>query len=161
MTQPENNINWIKNLVQQETTDKTSIQDIKPTAKHLNEHTLEFMKQLRTAFTESSSVFNHIKGFLGSLRVYGIADTQADFMIFRHGHKLIFSVSKPGLICIRMKFNNQLFNNQSPDDKGNADFIKGDWGAFNELQWTHNDKQINIDYLIRYYMSIFVKNSIK
>ena len=78
------------------------------------------------------------------------------------GHKLIFSIREPGLISVRMKFNDQLLNsNTNSTTEEPADFIKGEWGPFNELKWTYNDQTINIDYLIRYYMTVFVKNSVK
>ena len=157
--------NWIKDLVRleqdMEAAGQISLPETGPSQEQLLEHTLEFMRQLRTAFTAHSAVFNHMKGFLGSLRIYGIANTKADFMLFRHGHKLIFSVKDPGLISVSMKFNNQLLNTKNTNPEEPADFIKGEWGPFNELKWTYNDKAINIDYLIRYYMTTFVKNSVK
>ena len=167
MIQSENKeASWIKELVRleqnMEATGQISLPESHPSKEQLAEHTIEFMRQLRTAFTANSAVFNHIKGFLGSLRIYGIADTPADFMLFRHGHKLIFSIREPGLISVRMKFNDQLLNsNTNSTTEEPADFIKGEWGPFNELKWTYNDQTINIDYLIRYYMTVFVKNSVK
>ena len=157
---------WIKDLVRteqdMETKGEISLPSAQPSQKELMEHTLEFMRQLRTAFTTHSALFNHIKGFLGSLRIYGIANTSADFMLFRNGHKLVFSVKEPGLISVCMKFNDPfLVKNSSPATEEPADFIKGEWGPFNELKWTYNDQRINIDYLIRYYMTAFVKNSVK
>lgn len=167
MLQSENKeTNWIKDLVRleqdMEASGLISLPESSPSPEQLSEHTIEFMQQLRTAFTANSAVFNHMKGFLGSLKIYGIANTQADFMLFRHGHKLIFSIKEPGLISVRMKFNDQLLNNNKtiPTEEP-ADFIKGEWGPFNELKWTYNDHIINIDYLIRYYMTVFVKNSVK
>ncbi len=157
---------WIKDLVRleqdMEATGQISLPEARPSKEQLSEHTFEFMQELRTAFTSHSAVFNHLKGFLGSLRIYGIANTQADFMLFRHGHKLIFAVKEPGLISVRMKFNSQLLgqNKNTPAEEP-ADFIKGEWGPFNELKWIYNNQTINIDYLIRYYMTVFVKNSVK
>ena len=158
--------NWIKDLVRleqdMEATGEISLPQSTPSQAQLQEHTEEFMRQLHTAFQANSAVFNHMKGFLGSLRIYGIADTPADFMLFRNGHKLVFSVVEPGLISVRMKFNHQLFGNiKNKTAEEPADFVKGDWGPFNEIQWTYNDQKINIDYLIRYYMTVFVKNSVK
>ena len=167
MLQSEKNkqANWIKDLVRleqdMEATGQISLPQSSPSSEQLSEHTFEFMRQLRTAFTANAAVFNHIKGFLGSLRIYGIADTQTDFMLFRHGHKLIFSVKEPGLISVCMKFNDQMLSSKTSPTTEPADFIKGVWGPFNELQWTYNDQKINIDYLIRYYMTTFVKNSVK
>ena len=167
MLQSEKNkeTNWIKDLVRleqdMEASGQISLPESRPSSEQLTEHTFEFMRQLRTAFTANSAVFNHIKGFLGSLRIYGIADTKTDFMLFRNGHKLIFSVKDPGLISVCMKFNDQMLSSKDSGTTEPADFIKGVWGPFNELKWTYNDQIINIDHLIRYYMTVFVKNSVK
>ncbi len=168
MPASENNeTSWIRSLVRleqnMEASGQISLPEMSPSTEQLAEHTIEFMRQLRTAFTTSCAVFNHMKGFLGSLRIYGIAGTEADFMLFRNGHKLIFSVKEPGLICVRMSFNDQLLNTKKDDSHQQqpADFIKGEWGPFNELKWEYNGRSINIDYLIRYYMTGFVKNSVK
>jgi hypothetical protein len=40
-----------------------------------------------------------------------------------------------------------------------SDLLRASWGAFGQLKWTYNDHPINIDYLVRYYMSRFVKDS--
>ena len=177
-------LQWIKELVRQEQNieaeGKISLPNTTPSKEDLLQHTIEFMHQMRKAFTEQCAIFNHLKGFVGSVRIYGIDKTQADFMLFRHGHKMIFSVRDPGLISIRIVFNSQVLgrNLTSPINPTNdskkekqtqlkqheaepADFIKGYWAAFNELKWTYNDQSINIDYLIRYYFSLFVKNSMK
>lgn len=163
MIQSEKGTMWIKNLVQLEKTISTNTtpsnpnKDIKPSQKILEEHTFEFIQQLRTAFTASSAVFNYMKDFVGSLKIYGVANTKADFMVFRNGHKIIFSTKKPGVILVHLRLNNNL----KSSSKDPIDFIQSEWGAFNELQWYHKGQIINIDYLIRYYMSIFVKYSIK
>ena len=157
-------LSWIKNLVRleqdMEAKGQISLPESQPSREQLAEHTAEFMRQLRTAFTTYCATFNHMKGFLGSVRIYGIANTEVDFMLFRHGHKLVFSMKEPDLICVNMKFNDQILSSTSVAEEP-ADFIKGEWGPFNEPQWTYNDKRINLDYLIRYYMTMFIKNSVK
>jgi hypothetical protein len=39
------------------------------------------------------------------------------------------------------------------------DQLRASWGAFGQLIWTYNEHEIDINYLIRYYMSRFVKDS--
>ena len=46
-------------------------------------------------------------------------------------------------------------------DETAQDVLKADWGAFGQLNWTYNDRPIQLDYLIRYYMSRFVRDSAK
>ena len=159
----ENNTDsWIKELVRRESdTDASShsafLEDVRPSQDELTEHSVEFLKQLKTAFSDQFTSFNHLKGFSGNVKIYGIADTAADFMLFRKGHKLVFSLKEPGLIAVKMKFNDQILNTTVSGQP--ADLIKGEWGPFNELKWIYNDQPLNINYLIKYYITYFVKNS--
>ena len=36
--------------------------------------------------------------------IYGIANTHADFMLFRNGFKLIFSLKEPGAVSVRFHY---------------------------------------------------------
>ncbi|MEO0336865.1 MAG: hypothetical protein AAF202_10740 [Pseudomonadota bacterium] len=163
-------INWIKDLVlAEQQMEESGVIDVSggfDPEKHLEEATLEFMHDLKAAFIESASAFNQLKGSsIGTLKLYGISKTAADFMLFRNGFKLIFSVRRPGII--RIKFNsigNPIFQNPNvnsePGDDG-SDNLRARWKAFGELEWTYDDKKISLDYLVRYYMTRFVKESTK
>lgn len=157
--------NWIKNLVreedQMESTGQISILQSKFSNEELQEHTIEFLKQLRTAFTQSISFFNQLKGYNGSIRIYGIADTDSDFMLFRNGYKLIFFMKQAGLIGIRFAHTEAMLPGQEEPPPRPTDFIKGVWKPYGELQWTNNDQPIRIDFLVRYYTTLFVKQSIR
>ena len=134
----ENNTDsWIKELVRHESgTDASShsafSEDVEPSQDELKEHSIEFLKQLRTAFVAQFTGFNQLKGFSGNVKIYGIADTAADFMLFRKGHKLVFSLKEPGLIAVQMKFSDQILNIKMSHQS--VDLIKGEWGPFNELK---------------------------
>ena len=159
--------NWIKNLVQQENKMEASGQmsfqsAIQPSEEDLKEHTIEFLKQLRTAFTQNISVFNQLKGYMGSIRIYGIIETESDFMLFRNGYKLVFFMKGPGLIAIRFSNSeNSLPGQDSHSTHQPCDYLKGTWGSFGELKWTHNNQPIRIDYLVRFYITHFVKQSVR
>ncbi|NQZ02199.1 MAG: hypothetical protein HRT45_16195 [Bdellovibrionales bacterium] len=163
-------INWIKDLVlAEQQMEESGVIDVSggfDPEKHLAEATLEFMRDLKAAFIESASAFNQLKGSsIGTLKLYGISKTEADFMLFRNGFKLIFSVNRPGII--KIKFNsigNPIFanpNNGSQVADDGSDNLRARWKAFGELEWTYDDKKINLDYLVRYYMTRFVKESTK
>ena len=96
--------NWVKTLVrQEEQMEKTgkiaAANPFCPSKEELQEHTVEFLKQLRTAFTQHISFFNQLKGYMGSIRIYGITGTLADFMLFRNGYKMIFFYEISGMDC--------------------------------------------------------------
>lgn len=134
----------------------------------LENQTLEFMNDLKAAFIESSSAFNQLKGSsLGQIKIYGISKTQVDFMLFRNGYKLVFHVRQPGMINIRFHtmassfIPGQTVGEPSQSAPSSEDFLKARWGAFGELLWTYKDHPLNLDYLVRYYMTRFIKESTK
>ena len=131
--------------------------------RQVDEATIEMIGDLKAAFAEAASAFNQLKAStLGQIRIYGISKTKADFMLFRNGYKLIFSMRQPGTITVAYSSAvAQYVPGQTPplDEKKSADLLLASWGAFGQLIWTYNQHSINVDYLVRYYMSRFVKDS--
>jgi len=161
-----NNLDWIKELVlaeqQMEETGLINLSAVHPDA-HLEEQTLEFMRDVKAAFVEAAATFNQLKGStLGTLKIYGISNTKADFMLFRNGYKLIFSLKHPGEIEI---YNSLMGSHYlSPDQEprpSDRETVMAHWGAFGELQWHHNNLPVKMDYLVRHYISRFIRESAK
>lgn len=159
-------LTWIKELVlAEQQMEEAGVVDMSAgfdPDRQLEEATLEFINDLKAAFVEAASAFNQLKGStLGHLRIYGISKTQADFMLFRNGYKLIFSMREPGTIVISYSNAGAHYvpGALAKDEEGPSDTLRANWGAFGQLKWTYNDHPINIDYLVRYYMSRFVKDS--
>lgn len=161
-------IQWIRDLVlAEQNMEETGMIDVTAgfdPEKDLENETVEFLHDLKAGFVEASSAFNQMKGSqLGNIKIYGISKTKADFMLFRNGFKLIFSMRHPGQVAIRMNHIGTTFIPGAPAEETNQheDHLKASWGAFGELQWTFKNQPIKIDYLIRYYMSRFVRESAK
>lgn len=160
-------LSWIKELVlAEQQMEEAGVVDMDagfdPT-RQVEEATLDFITDMKTGFVEASSAFNSLKGStLGHIRIYGISKTRADFMLFRNGYKLIFSMRQPGLITVSHSAAGATYvpGQMKTDPTGGAqDMLRASWGAFGQLIWTYNEQEINLDYLIRYYMSRFVKDS--
>ncbi len=158
-------LNWIKELVvAEQQMEEAGVVDMEAgfdANRQLDEATVDFISDLKAAFIEAASAFNQLKGAThGNLRIYGISKTQADFMLFRNGYKLIFSLRQSGLISITYSSAGAHYvPGTAQDENAPADMLKASWGAFGQLVWTYNEHKINIDYLVRYYMSRFVKDS--
>lgn len=161
-------LNWIKELVQAERQmEEAGVVDMEAgfdPNRQVEEATLDFISDLKAAFVEAASAFNQMKGStLGQVKIYGISKTKADFMLFRNGFKLIFSMRQPGTIAVSYSAAvAQFVPDQAPapgEPKKGSDMLRASWGAFGQLIWTYNDHSINTDYLVRYYMSRFVKDS--
>ncbi|MCB0393344.1 MAG: hypothetical protein KDD25_02220, partial [Bdellovibrionales bacterium] len=134
----------------------------------LVEQTTEYLESLKDLFVESVSAFNQLRGLtVGGVKIYGISNSESDFMLFRNGYKLIFSMKKPGQIGIRFAFQGAGIIPGSPAAENtltnatNEDLLEARWGAFGEIAWFYRDKPVKADFLVRYYTSRFIKESAK
>ena len=166
-------VSWIKELVKAEQQmEESGLVDMsfgfEPNKVLFNE-TIQFLLLLKTEFVDASSSFNELKpSALGRIKIYGIAKTHADFMLFRNGFKMIFSVKAPGQISIRFNF---IGTNYIPSPGNEAQsastavmdehVIDAKWGAFSEIIWSHQNLPIKIEYMVRHYMTLFIKESSK
>ena len=158
-------LNWIKELVlAEQQMEEAGLVDMEAgfdPARQVEEATLEFITDLKVAFNETASAFNQLKGStVGQVRLYGISKTKADFMLFRNGYKLIFTMRQPGLVTVSYSAATANYvPGTKPEESKGADLLKATWGAFGQLIWTYNDHPIDISYLVRYYISRFIKDS--
>ena len=158
-------LSWIKDLVkseqQMEESGMVEVSTGFEPEKHLHRETTLFLTGLKRQFVDASTAFNQMKDSpLGRIKVYSISQTQADFMLFRNGFKLIFAMKQPGTIT--MKFNRASgispgFMAQASDEE----YLTAKWGPFGDLVWTYNNQPIKSDYLVKYYMTRFVHESAK
>jgi hypothetical protein len=159
-------ITWIKDLIhaeqQMEESGMIEITTGFEPEKQLFNETLLFLSSLKREFIDATTAFNQMKGSpLGRIKVYTISQTQADFMLFRNGCKLIFGMKQPGTIT--MKFNrsagiNPAFQTNQISDE---EILMAKWGPFGDLVWTYNNQPVKVDYLVRYYTTRFVHESAK
>ncbi len=167
-----NDLSWIKDLVRAEKEmEESGMVDIGAgfdTDRTLQSESFKYLENLKSQFVESASAFNQMRGLsVGGVKIYGISNTHTDFMLFRNGFKLIFSLKRPGEISIRFSFQGAGLipganaSETSSEDIGSEDLIQARWGAFGELAWVYRDKQVKSDYLVRYYLSRFIKESTK
>jgi hypothetical protein len=158
-------MSWIKDLVRAEQQMEESgmievTTGFKP-EKELYNETLMFLMNLKRDFVDATTAFNQMKGSpLGRIKVYSISQTQADFMLFRNGFKLIFAMKQPGTIS--MTFNRaQGINPAFETSQMDEEYLLAKWGPFGDLVWTYNNQPIKVDYLVKYYTSRFVHESAK
>ncbi len=163
------NKTWIRELVSaDEQLEKSVMIDMNlglDTQRILVNDSIAFLLRLKTDFAETSAQFNELKpGALGRIKVYGIAKTHADFMLFRNGYKMIFSIKNAGLISMRFHYVGNLAIPQ-PTQKDSMtivmdeELIEAKWGAFEEVLWTYKGLSFRPEYLVRHYMTLFIKES--
>lgn len=129
--------------------------------KHLHTETTLFLTKLKRDFVDATTAFNQLKSSpIGRIKVYSISQTQADFMLFRNGFKLIFSMKQPGTIS--MRFNRaQGINPAFQSNHTDEEYLTAKWGPFGDLVWAYNNQPIKVDYLVKYYTTRFVHESAK
>lgn len=165
-------LNWLKELVRfEQDLEESGMVDFSAgfdPNKELIIQSVRFMNDLKEKFVDYASTFNELKGgAIGGIKIYGISNTQADFMLFRNGYKLIFELDEPGKVCIRPRHQGvSIVPGSEAAHATNGDtYVKEDdeliatWGPFGEVKWTYKKQQINLDFLVRYYMSKFVRES--
>jgi hypothetical protein len=168
-------LTWIKELVRAEQKmEESGVVDFSfgfDPQNLLVSESMGFLNALKNAFIEASSSFNQLKGStVGRVKIYGISNTQADFMLFRNGFKLIFSLKEPGVIGIRFHYVGAGFvqmpaasdnGMKVPAQANEEDVLIARWGAFGDLVWTYQEQAVKTDYLVRYYMTRFIRESAK
>jgi hypothetical protein len=163
------NKTWIRELVAaDEQIEKSVMIDMNlglDTQRILVNETITYLIRLKTDFAEAAGNFNELKpSALGRIKVYGIAKTHADFMLFRNGYKMIFSIKNSGLISIRFHYVGNLSIPQ-PQQKENVtivmdeELLEAKWGAFEEVMWTYKGLSFKPEYLVRHYLTTFIKES--
>ncbi|RME15359.1 MAG: hypothetical protein D6797_06735, partial [Bdellovibrio sp.] len=142
------NIEWIKDLVlSEQQMEESGVIDLSTevdSEQTLMNETVDFLRDLKAAFVEAASAFNQLKGSqIGHVKIYGISKTKADFMLFRNGYKLIFSMKAPGVISISFNLIGKNFipgnSVDMPRSTEEREVLKAKWGPFGEVYWTYND----------------------
>ncbi|HRK07058.1 MAG TPA: hypothetical protein PLZ57_04765 [Pseudobdellovibrionaceae bacterium] len=162
----QDRLGWIKELVRSEMRmEETGVVDMTPVFDPraiLATESLAFIEDIKTAFIDACSAFNQLKSSaLGRVKIYAVANTHADFMLFRNGYKLIVSVKEPGAISLRFVFQGAAFGGYAGATAGqqDEDVLIARWGAFGDLTWTYQDQPVKIEYLVRYYLTRFIRES--
>lgn len=165
------NLRWIKELAHAEQKmEESGLADFTPgfdPQSTLAEDSVAFLNELKNRFIAAASAFNQLKGStVGRIKIYGISKTEADFMLFRFGYKMIFSLQEPGKIAVSFHhFGASYIPGQEATNAvkllKEEDLLVSKWGAFGNLVWTYKDQEVEIDYMVRHYLSWFIRESAK
>ena len=167
-------ISWIKELVKAEQQmEESGLVDMSfgfDSDRILVTESIQFLLALKTEIVDASSNFNELKhSALGRIKIYGIAKTHADFMLFRNGFKMIFSLKNPGQISVRFNFIGTNYipapgtmeHQQTATNVMDEHIVEAKWGAFGELVWTYQGLPVKLEYMVRHYLTLFIKESSK
>jgi hypothetical protein len=137
----------------------------------VEESTIDFLTELREHFNEFARVFNAFSesnAKFQEIKVYTIAQTAADFMIFRNQIKLVITNSAHGVIQVAfaqhvrgtLSVDGQ---NSSPAQGGVSQAIAqsqdlmAQVGPFREACWTFQGEKVNPEQVARFYFGEFAR----
>ena len=161
---------WIKNLALEELNmDESGIVHFDD---HLNidqlleESSLELINQMRDLVEAYATHFNQYRGKNGQgpqIKIFKISNTVNDFMLFRNSLKLIFARKANDVITTGFLSNtgglySAKLNNSEPA-LNKAHEIRAHVGAFNKITWRFQGEILDLDSMVRHYLTEFIKNS--
>ncbi len=169
----QDRIGWIRELVRaEEQMEESGIVDMgtgQDTERALVQETLSYLQAMKSEFIESATAFNELKASpLGRIKIYGIAKTHADFMLFRNGFKMIFSLKAAGQISIRFNFIGpnyipsqipSVHNTSAPMMEEHV--LEAKFGPFMDLQWTFQNQPVHMAAVVKHHLTLFIKESAK
>ena len=137
----------------------------------IEDFTNEFLSDLRVIFSHFVKAFNELKQgenkdvsdwaekkvmekLKGSLFLYDLVDKKG-FMLFRKGHRLIFSYIQPGRIRVQFLKQKPLSETEHLVDT----FINAITNETLSINWVHENHKgfVDIHVLARYYMKCFLR----
>jgi hypothetical protein len=163
------NTQWIERLaIEEVNTEESGVinfnEHLNPT-RLLEESSLNLMEELKQYFEIFVGKFNELRGTTNTsaIKIFKISNTVNDFMLFRNSLKLVVARRSHDVISIGFLSNSgglfsaRLNNNQPASN--NIHEIRAHVGPFNDISWTFQGEKINLQSLIKHYLTEFVKHS--
>lgn len=170
-THNEISTQWIENLALEELNMEES--GVINFASHLDpmhmleSSSIEFVEKLKERFEIYVSKFNQLRTHQDdktkTIKIFKISNTVNDFMLFRNSLKLVIARKSPdvislgflsnsgGLFAARLNFENS--------SQKKIHEIKAHVGPFNNIYWKFQGENVEIDSLVRHYLTEFIKHS--
>lgn len=133
----------------------------------IEENTIEFLNALREQFQNYAKVFNsYSEGStkFQEIKVYQLAQSPADFMIYRNQVKLVVSNVAHGVINLAFAQHSRstvAINGQntavSQPQLQPAQDILVQVGAFRDIRWTFQGEKVSPEQIAKFYFAEFVK----
>jgi hypothetical protein len=164
------NVSWIENLALEEVNMEESgiikFNDHLNTQQLLEESSLNFVNKLKDRFDLYVSLFNQYRSNRDtsrSIKIFRIQNTVNDFILFRNSLKLIVARRAPDVISIGfLSSNGGLFSARLANENQSSHAIheiKAHVGPFNSITWRFQGEIVEIEALVKYYLTEFIKHS--
>ena len=133
----------------------------------LEASSIEFMEKIKERFEVYIAKFNELRNQTNdnsrTIKMFKISNTINDFMLFRNSLKLVVARRSADVISLGFLSNSGgLFAarlNYQPNSNQKIHEIKAHVGPFNNIHWKFNGENVDIDSLVRHYLTEFIKHS--
>ncbi|MCM0605189.1 MAG: hypothetical protein KA715_03800 [Xanthomonadaceae bacterium] len=136
----------------------------------IEENTIQFLSQLQEEFQSYSKLFNGysengIK--FQDIKIYSLAGSPADFMMFRSQVKLVVSNSTAGVISL--SFSRHIRSTMNVNGQGSQDHsvsnvsmnkgqeLRAQIGPFHEVFWTYEGERVTAAQVTKFFFIEFVR----
>ena len=164
------NVSWIESLAMEEVNMEESgiirFNDHLNTQQLLEESSLNFVNKLKDRFEFYLALFNQCrtnKDATRAIKIFRISNTVNDFILFRNSLKLIVARRSADVISIGFLSNSGgLFTPRTTSENQSVHAIheiKAHVGPFNTITWRFQDEAVEVESLVKYYLTEFIKNS--
>jgi hypothetical protein len=134
----------------------------------VEESTIDFLAELREQFNEYARVFNGYSeggARFQEIKVYSVAQTAADFMVFRNQIKLVVSNAAHGVIQISfaqhvrgtLNVDGQMISQNISPGGAHAQDLLAQVGPFRDVHWTFQGEKVTPDQVARFYFAEFAR----
>jgi hypothetical protein len=130
----------------------------------LEESGIEFVNILRDYFDVFVEKFNAFRGeeTTQHIKVFKISNTVNDFMLFRNGMRLVINRKNLDVITIGfLSSNGMMYGARTMEqmDQTTPHEIRAHVGHFNNITWRYAGEIVEIEPLVRHYLSEFIRTS--
>lgn len=130
----------------------------------VEESTMQFLTELREGFARFAKLFNGYSeggSRFSEVKIYSVAQTAADFMVFRNQVKLVVGNAAHGVIRItfaRHVPNTVGFPGNANDRKeGQPSDLLAQVGPFRNVYWIFDGQRIAPDEVTKFYFAEFIR----
>jgi hypothetical protein len=131
----------------------------------VEESTIDFLAELREQFNEYARVFNGYSeggARFQEIKVYSVAQTAADFMVFRNQIKLVFSHAAHGILHIVFAQHHRATTAvdgqaPAPGHDGQSQELHAQIGPFRDVHWTFQGERVSPEQVAQFYFSEFTR----
>ncbi len=135
----------------------------------VEESTIDFLMEMREHFSEFTRLFNSYSesgGRFQEAKIYSVAQTAADFMVFRNQIKLMVTNHAHGMILISfaqhvrgtLDVNGQSFDTaQASPLAGQSQELLAQLGPFRDVHWTFQGEKVTPEQVAKFYFSEFAR----